>query len=272
MTLFSIITVTWNSLEGLIATRASVALQDYDRREHLVIDGASTDGTVDWLRSQRGADLRWISEPDAGIYDAMNKAAELARGDYLVFLNSGDTLRDSRVLERWAKGLEDRPEWQYGRAIVVDMERRPIRPDYGLRKYSVLRHAYKRGAICHQAVAMRRDFFHELGGFRIDDGIVADFGLLLRAGICVRPHVLESIDVDYLDGGVSATIAQGQQLKHKVRSEALGFGRIAKAVDYAFAREQQAEINLRKRLKAALLAGRTRRIIHERSARNLPPR
>lgn len=96
----SIITVNLNNRDGLERTLASVqAQQDFTSFEHIVVDGDSTDGSQEVLRRHEGHLSRWISEPDNGIYHAMNKGAALARGEYLLFLNSGDCLAENNVLQ-----------------------------------------------------------------------------------------------------------------------------------------------------------------------------
>ena len=91
--LLTIITVTLNAAQGLQQTIASVRAQPLSRLEHVIVDGGSTDATVELLRSLKNDIAYWLSEPDRGIYDAMNKGVSLAKGDYLLFLGSGDELR-----------------------------------------------------------------------------------------------------------------------------------------------------------------------------------
>ena len=103
---FSIITVTRNHLKGLKTTATSLAQENHDLFEWIVIDGASTDGTPEYLAS---TNAQWISEPDNGIYDAMNKGLSRATGDYVLFLNAGDTLALPHTLETLADLLRPRP-------------------------------------------------------------------------------------------------------------------------------------------------------------------
>lgn len=91
--LLSVITVARNSITHLPDCIASVAAQEGLAFEHCVVDGASTDGTTDFLRSCDNERLRWISEPDRGVYDAMNKAVRMARGQWIYFLGSDDRMR-----------------------------------------------------------------------------------------------------------------------------------------------------------------------------------
>ena len=95
----SLITINQNNAEGLRRTIESVVFQTYIDYEYIVIDGASTDESVNILKQYDNRITFWISEPDTGIYNAMNKGILKATGDYCLFLNSGDWLSDDRVLE-----------------------------------------------------------------------------------------------------------------------------------------------------------------------------
>ena len=95
--LISVVTVTYNAVDALRRTLDSVRAQCWDAIEHIVIDGGSNDGTADLLTARSGEIAFWRSEPDCGIYDAMNKGLAHSTGDYVLFLNSGDTLQ-GRVL------------------------------------------------------------------------------------------------------------------------------------------------------------------------------
>src|SRR5256885_15677190 len=118
---FSVITVTLNDLAGLQATLASTLRQQHQDLEAIVIDGGSFGDTKEWLSSQADVRIRWLSEPDRGLYDAMNKGLDRARGDYVVFMNSGDTFADDEVLQKVAAAaaVRPRPDLVYGDAIDV---------------------------------------------------------------------------------------------------------------------------------------------------------
>ena len=124
---FSIITVTRNHLAGLKQTAASLAQEDNSLFEWIGIDGASTDGTPEYLKA---TSAQWISEPDHGIYDAMNKGLERATGDYVLFLNAGDTLALPRTLGTLAELLKARPiqpDLIYGDAFEDTKEGRVVK-------------------------------------------------------------------------------------------------------------------------------------------------
>ena len=103
----SIITINLNNAEGLRKTIPSVISQTYCDFEYIVIDGGSTDGSVDVIKKYADKLSYWVSEPDAGIYNAMNKGIRKAGGEYCQFLNSGDWLVAPDVTERMAKDMPD---------------------------------------------------------------------------------------------------------------------------------------------------------------------
>jgi putative colanic acid biosynthesis glycosyltransferase len=120
---FTLITITLNNYSGLQKTYKSIEKQQFEDFEWIVIDGGSTDETVDFLRAQRSATrsatnpFRFISEEDEGIYDAMNKGIKEARGRYLLFLNAGDELAADDVLKEIFPFTEKKPQLIYGDAL-----------------------------------------------------------------------------------------------------------------------------------------------------------
>ena len=116
--LVSVVSVCYNNRAGLEDTWASVRSQGLQNWEWIVVDGASTDGTVDFLRSLEDARVSWKSEKDSGIYDAMNRGLDQVKGDYVTFLNSGDLFRNADVLEEVAQfvNANGQPDLCYGDA------------------------------------------------------------------------------------------------------------------------------------------------------------
>ena len=252
--LITIVTIAWNDLPALQRTRESLARQGFQDREHLIVDGASSDGTVEWLQSLTDTDVRWISEPDDGVYDAMNKGGREASGELLIFLNAGDTYRDPWALERIAEDFRRTGfEWAYSKAIFVDEEGNPTRPAYGLNPYSTMGHAYRRLAICHQTVVMRTSRFRKLRGFKEEHGLVADYGLLLEAGMKRQPLFRDRVDIAYLDGGVSAYNPKMAIDKHKVRADVFELSGTAAAADRAYAHAQNAYVSCRRLAKRTIV-------------------
>ncbi len=105
----SIITINRNNEPGLEKTMQSVAAQSSKAFEYVVVDGASTDGSVEVIQryEQQLANLKWVSDPDSGIYNAMNKGIGMATGDYIQILNSGDSLAADDVVERMFSALAE---------------------------------------------------------------------------------------------------------------------------------------------------------------------
>ena len=97
---FSIITINYNNCEGLRRTIESVVNQTCHDFEYIIIDGGSTDGSVDVIKQYADQIDYWVSEPDKGIYNAMNKGVAVAKGEYCLFLNSGDSLHNNSALAK----------------------------------------------------------------------------------------------------------------------------------------------------------------------------
>ena len=166
----SIITVTRNNLEGLRRTAESVAAQLWHDFEWIVIDGASTDGTKEFLQQLSPQPDWWKSEPDKGVYDAMNKGLSMARGEYLLFLNAGDALCGAYTLQEC---FHDFPEDDivYGDAVFVypKKEKTVVHPDRLSLYY------FRHHSLCHQATFIRRVMLRECGGYSLRYTIVSDW-------------------------------------------------------------------------------------------------
>lgn len=115
----SIITINLNNLHGLHKTMESVLAQDSSLYEWIIIDGGSTDGSMELIKQNHDKITYWVSEADSGIYEAMNKGVDVSSGDYLLFLNSGDCLANSSIISSFIRKQFD-SDIIYGNAIVVD--------------------------------------------------------------------------------------------------------------------------------------------------------
>lgn len=151
----SIITVTYNAASVLKRTLDSVKAQSWQQIEHLIIDGASKDETIsmaETYKAQCPYEVVILSEPDKGLYDAMNKGLRLATGDYLVFLNAGDTLHAADTLETIVRSAQPLPGVLYGDTAITDeqgkfLHLRRLRPPKKLSWKS-----FRQGMlVCHQA-------------------------------------------------------------------------------------------------------------------------
>lgn len=202
----SVITVCFNSVKTIENTIRSVAGQTHSDIEHIVVDGASTDGTLDVIDRYLDKLAKVVSEPDRGIYDAMNKGLQLASGKVIGFLNADDVYADSGVLERVSAIMEaEKLDALFGDAEFVS----PARPDRPLRRYRSKRFCPERIAWgwmpAHPALFLRRQVYERFGSFRTDYRIAGDFELVARmfhGGSLSYRHVPEVL-VRMRTGGVS---------------------------------------------------------------------
>ena len=157
---FSIITVTYNAGKVLEDTIQSVISQTYRNVEYIIVDGKSKDNTLEIADKYRDHISKVVSEPDKGLYDAMNKGIRLATGDYLCFLNAGDELHDNQTLQQIVHTLKGTalPDVIYGETAIVDKEGRFLH----MRRLSAPEKlhwkSFKQGMlVCHQAFFARRE-------------------------------------------------------------------------------------------------------------------
>ena len=160
--LFSIITVTYNAAKVLRPTLDSVKAQSFRDFEYLVIDGASSDDTLQLVEDAGIATTSVWSEPDKGLYDAMNKALKKAKGEYLIFLNAGDAFATPETLARIAVKAQDHPDVIYGQTQLVDDQRKVV----GMRHLTAPAvldwKSFKDGMlVCHQAFIAKRELCPE---------------------------------------------------------------------------------------------------------------
>ena len=202
----SIITVAFNAATTLADTLQSVAGQTHTDIEHIVIDGASTDGTRE-VATRYGTHIaKFVSEPDKGIYDAMNKGLALATGDIIGFLNADDVYADDEVLQRVAEIMAQNAfDAVFGDAEFVN----PARPARSVRRYRSAHFCPERIAWgwmpAHPSLFLRRDVYERFGNFRTDYRIAGDFELVARifhGGTLKYRHVSE-VWVRMRTGGIS---------------------------------------------------------------------
>ena len=177
----SIITVCYNSAETVIDTLQSVLCQDYTDAEHIVVDGGSTDGTADVIGRCKGRIATFISEPDEGIYDAMNKGIRIARGDIIGFLNADDIYADASVISDVTTALAAGGfDGVYGDLVYVRRDDPPKVPRYWKAGES-LPGSFRLGWVPpHPTFFCRRQLFEQHGYFNPLYRIAGDFELMLR--------------------------------------------------------------------------------------------
>ena len=199
----SIITVNRNNARGLKRTISSVLAQTYPDFEFIIIDGASEDESRGIIRENAGHLNYWISEPDNGIYHAMNKGVKVAKGEYCLFLNSGDYLVDSYVIEKiFSHDI---------RADIISGDVLKMRPNNKFRRVSspgsISLHKLCIHSLPHQATLIRTSLFEEIGYYTESYKIVSDWEFFLKA-LVIHEKSYRHIDVDisyFKIGGISSS-------------------------------------------------------------------
>lgn len=218
---FTIITCTYNAADVIKPTLDSILNQTWGQIEHLIIDGASKDDTVKVAEAYRQRsleeetehDVRIISEPDRGLYDAMNKGLRLATGDYVVFLNAGDSLPNDDTLEKISNDVNERsdgklPAVLYGDTDIVDEKGIVLHPRRLAPPDKLNWRSFRHGMlVCHQAFYARTDIAraepYDLR-YRFSADVDWCIRIMKRAE---REHLqllrLPEVVADYLDGGMT---------------------------------------------------------------------
>ena len=213
----SIITVNRNNRDGLYKTISRVSAQTVQPYEFIVIDGASDDGSVDVISQNKETLTKWVSEPDKGIYNAMNKGIDLATGDWCLFLNSGDSLCNEKVLENLA-GIDADADIICGSVIILEDPPRRFAPAETV----TLNTLYER-AINHQSALIRTSILKK---YHYDESykICADRKLFTQALIfdncSYQPIDIDIADYD-IDGFSSRNRTQSELEKARVMEELL---------------------------------------------------
>lgn len=171
--IISVIIVVYNAHTTIEASLKSVLSQSYEARELVIIDGASTDGTLDIIEKYKNKLGYFVSEKDAGIYDAMNKAIQAAKGDWLYFLGSDDMLFDNEVLSK----IFELSEIEQADFIYGDVKLKSNNQLYGgSRTFASLIEKN----INHQAIFYRKHIFGRVGNYNLKYKVLADYDLNLR--------------------------------------------------------------------------------------------
>ena len=207
----SIVTITYNAARVLQRTLDSVNSPTYSDIEHLIIDGASQDSTVamsEAYRQQISYDVVIQSEPDQGLYDAMNKGLRLATGDYIIFMNAGDTFHETTTLENVAKVAAVNVAVLYGDTNVVDQEGRFLRKRHLSAPERLTWRSFRQGMlVCHQAFYVRLDIARNIP-YDLQFRHSADVDWCIRVmKEAERRHLtlvrVPGVVADFLDGGDS---------------------------------------------------------------------
>ena len=206
-------TVCYNSQDTIEQTVRSVLEQTYDQIEYIVVDGASEDNTVDIIRSlDKSNRIKLISEPDNGLYDAMNKAAYLATGDYIIYMNSGDRFADRDVLAKAAKHMDGKSDLVYGNVIRIKDKGR-ILEKYG-NKHTPMFLLLQGKMMCHQSMFTGCDVMRKYR-FNTDYSITADYDFLMRMVRDRRDLKYMDIIVSVVDNveGISSSVSNMDSMR-----------------------------------------------------------
>jgi len=219
----SIITVVFNDKDFIENTILSVTHQSYNNIEYIIVDGDSSDGTLDIISKYRDDIDILKSEPDGGLYDAMNKGLQMAGGEYVWFLNSGDRIYDDDTITRMVSDSDGHPDILYGGTMIIngngeEIGDRRLKPPENLSwksfKYGML--------VCHQSVIVRKEIAPE---YDLNYRISADIDWLIRAAKNAgKIHYTGLILSRFLEGGLSKTkVKEGLRERFRIMTRYYGF-------------------------------------------------
>jgi glycosyltransferase involved in cell wall biosynthesis len=203
--LISIITVVYNSVSLLEITMQSVFDQDYPHIEYIIVDGASTDGSLLLIQRNESQISRWISEPDKGLYDAMNKGIDLATGDFIWFMNAGDSIREKNTVSKMVALCQPDTDVLYGEVMLVNESREPIgtRSDCTTQRLPESLHwkSLRYGmVVCHQGFLPRKSIAPKYRMNNLSADIQWVIECLQKSRRTTHTHLILA---NYLMGGLS---------------------------------------------------------------------
>lgn len=225
MTKVSIITVNFNNLSGLQKTMQSVFSQNYANMEYIIIDGGSSDGSKDFIISKQDKLFYWCSEKDKGIYDGMNKGIAKATGDYILFLNSGDYLSCSTIINDVFKKKIFNEDLLIGRQLYINNSgKKGISPKLRISDFTIS--YFLSSTIPHQATFIKRDLFEKIGYYDINYRVSADWVFWIKAVVESKCKIkLINKKISYMEmGGISSDMGKCYQDMSKYMEYCLGNG------------------------------------------------
>ena len=213
----SIITINYNNLEGLQKTIASVSSQTWQEFEHIIIDGGSTDGSVEYIESNALLFKYWVSDPDKGVYHAMNKGIAQANGEYLLFLNSGDHFFSPTVLEQNHQSIKDQAIIYFNLQVVEGNQ-------VFIKEYpEVLSFSYfVKDTLPHPATFIAKNAFEKTNLYNEELRILSDWKFFIDA-ICKFNLTYKKINTTlstFYIGGMSSNPAN-RAIKHNEKQQVL---------------------------------------------------
>lgn len=232
---FSVITVCYNAQATLEDTIQSVIAQTYHHVEYIIVDGASKDRTLSIINRYRDHITTVVSEPDKGLYDAMNKGLRLATGDYVCFLNAGDSFHEDDTLQQMVhtlRELTELPDVLYGETALVDAEGHFVRMRRLQAPEHLTWHSFRQGMlVCHQAFFAKRTLAEP---YDLRYRFSADFDWCIR--IMKKSKVLHNTHltlIDYLEEGMT-TRNHKASLRERFRIMAKHYGWLSTVAHHAW--------------------------------------
>lgn len=210
--MISIITITYNAERWLERTMRSVLAQSCKNYEYIIVDGGSKDGTIDIVKRLEPlfeGRLSWKSEPDNGLYDAMNKGIARAKGDFLWFVNAGDEIYAPDTLTHVVMAATDDTDIVYGKACIVNAEGVKVSEHHKVTPPDLQRKHFLNGlVVCHQAILVRRMMAKP---YDLRYRICADYNWVIEAVTASRKNA-------YLDEYVCKFLTEGVSQKQRKRA------------------------------------------------------
>lgn len=219
----SVITINFNDRAGLERTVESVLNQNCKDFEYILVDGGSTDGSPEVIRKVEDRLGYWVSEKDSGIFHAQNKGAAKAKGEYLLFLNSGDVFENPNVIEKFIRHLHSK-DLVFGDLVIGSGNEKRERIDMP-DKLGV--YYFMISSLAHPVTFIARPFFEKLGGFRADEfRITGDYEFFLRAVLVHNAsylHIPELVALFDASGLSSNPAHHEKHLQERKKSWSLNF-------------------------------------------------
>jgi glycosyltransferase len=216
----SIITICFNNAKEIVNTIESVINQTYTNVEYIIVDGGSTDGTLEILKIYKKYIKKIISESDENLYDAINKGLKLASGDIVGLIHAGDKLYDFKVIEKIAGLFKSNDiDIMYGHSIIVNSKNKPVRinisPEY---RKEIIRRGWMPS---HQSIYVKSNIIKEYGYYNLDLHPYSDYEFFLRYFYFnqLRIKRLDEFIVCFSTGGISTNNYFGKLWKQKLQKE-----------------------------------------------------
>lgn len=211
----SIITINYNDKFGLTETINSVINQTYKNYEFIVIDGGSTDGSKEIIATFDSKIDIWVSEPDSGIYNAMNKGIKKANGDFVIFMNSGDTFYNDTILKNIESEIDIKYDLFYGDAYFIN-KKETFKVEYP-DKLSF--HFFTINSLCHQACFIKRTLFKDIFYYNENFKIISDWEFMIYS-ICnknIKYKHISQIITNYNYEGISSLTETSNLIKKETK-------------------------------------------------------